>query len=489
MDFSHHFQHNKHLVIRGWILLGILILINLISISHFARIDLTKENKYKISSASENIINKLDDIVNIKIYVSDKLPPNLNSSLQYVKDLLSEYQAFSKGNIKVSYLDPSADTNTMQEAGSVGIPQIQMEILEKDKYQVQNGYFGLAVFYAGQTESIPFIQDLGNFEYDLTSKLKKVIDNDNKSIGFLTGHQEHGSNNDLQALAQSLEKNYQIKTINLANNDPIDTDTLIISGPKDKMSTDDFNKISDYLKKGGKMILLVDSLDIGQGLQTTVLDMNSINDFLKNYGLSVNNDILYDKYHENASFSQGTMNFLLPYPFFVKLINDNFDKQNPIVSGLSSVIIPWTSSLTIENKEDIKITKLLRTSDYADHQVGNFNLDPQQKFILNDPKQFDIGVMVNDQLIIIADSDFVTDSFVSRYPQNLNFMLNAVDFITLDPDLIAIRSKTFSDNPLTPISENYYLPIKILGTFLSSLLLIAFGLVRAKKRRKLQQNY
>lgn len=484
MDFSHHFTHNKKLLLQGWLLLIILILINLLSVKHFNRFDLTEDSKYKISESTENVIAKLDDIITIKVYLSKKLPPHINTSAQYLKDLLTEYESISNGNIRITYIDPSADANAAQESASIGIPQIQMEILEKDKYQIQNGYFGVAIFYAGNTEVIPVIQNLNSLEYDLTSKIKKVAATNIKKIGFLSGHEEKESTNGYQAISESLKENYEVKNINLANGETIDTDTLIIGGPKN-ISKEDLQKVKDFLSKGGKVILLLDSINIGDSLQAEPIDQTNINEFLAEYGVSVNTDLIYDKYHENASFSQGFMSFLLPYPLFPKLINANFDQSNQITSTLTSVVTPWVSSLNIETKENIKVEKLLNSSEFADHLVESFNLDPQQKFVLNDPKQFNIGVLINDNLIVVSDSDFISDNFLKSYQQNLSFILNSVDYLTLDPDLIAIRSKSFEDNPVKPIQDNFNVVIKFIGILLSPIVLTIYGLLRMKKRKNL----
>ena len=61
-------QQKTQTLIRLAVVLGILILINLISIRVFGRIDLTSQDVYTLSDASKNIVGSLDDRVTIKAY-------------------------------------------------------------------------------------------------------------------------------------------------------------------------------------------------------------------------------------------------------------------------------------------------------------------------------------------------------------------------------------------------------------------------------------
>jgi ABC-type uncharacterized transport system involved in gliding motility auxiliary subunit len=42
----------------------------------------------------------------------------------------------------------------------------------------------------------------------------------------------------------------------------------------------------------------------------------------------------------------------VPYPFWVKIAKENFDQQNPIVSQLESLVLPWASPLEIVKEKN-----------------------------------------------------------------------------------------------------------------------------------------
>ncbi len=493
MDFSKHFEHQRHKIVRGFLLLALVIIINLLSYKHFFRIDLTADNKFTLSKSTENLIQKANDVINIKFYLSDKLPPDLNTRADYVKDILNEYSAISNGNIKISYLDPISNPSLLEETSAIGIPQIQMEILEKDKYQVQNGYFGIAIFYGNKTEIIPVIQNLNSLEYDITSRIKKVYLNEFKKIGFLSNVNGYDSENGYTRIASLLKENYEVENIDLQSDSEIAVDTIIVGGPKKDLSQEVLNRLDQFIKEGGKVIFLIDTIDVGNGLIAQPLDQANISDYLANRGILINNDLIYDQNHENASFSQGFISYILPYPLWPKFLNENFDKDNIIVNSLSNIVMPWVNSLDIK-ESNLKLTKLIQSSQKADHFTENFDLNPQQQFVLENPKKFTTAILAEGQtddktkFIVISDSDFISDQFIDMFPANSKFILNTVDYLTLDSDLIQIRSKNLNDNPLKKISDKYNIVIKNLGTFLSPILLVIYGVQRTIRRRKKAKN-
>ena len=56
------------------VLLGILLLLNLIGRNWYKRFDLTDNKMYSLSKSSENVLDKIDDLLTMKVYFSDDLP-------------------------------------------------------------------------------------------------------------------------------------------------------------------------------------------------------------------------------------------------------------------------------------------------------------------------------------------------------------------------------------------------------------------------------
>ena len=85
-------RYGTNYIILIVILAAILGVINLLSYRHFLRADLTDNKQYTISASTKKVLAGLDDIVNIKVYFSKKLPPYLTTLTDQVTDLLDEYR-------------------------------------------------------------------------------------------------------------------------------------------------------------------------------------------------------------------------------------------------------------------------------------------------------------------------------------------------------------------------------------------------------------
>ena len=172
------------------IVVAILAIVNLISLNFFARADLTENKRYSISQSTKDVLRELDDVINIKVYFSKKLPPYLTTLTRQVRDVLDEYRAYAGRNLVIYFEDPTDDPELQRRVHSLGIPPVQLNIIEKDKAEVMNAYLGIAVLFEDRSEVIPVVQNANNLEYDLTSAIVKVASDERRTVGFLTGHDE-----------------------------------------------------------------------------------------------------------------------------------------------------------------------------------------------------------------------------------------------------------------------------------------------------------
>jgi ABC-2 type transport system permease protein len=139
------------------LVLAILALANYISQRRFVWLDLTKNREYTVTPATKRILAGLDDVVNVTAYFSKDLPPYMATLDRQVKDLLDEYRAFGGERLRVTFEDPGDDPRKEQQLQMLGIPKVQLNILEKEKAQVTNVYLGIAVQYGDKTEALPVV--------------------------------------------------------------------------------------------------------------------------------------------------------------------------------------------------------------------------------------------------------------------------------------------------------------------------------------------
>jgi gliding-associated putative ABC transporter substrate-binding component GldG len=524
------FTSGTNALVIALLVAGILALVNAISYRHFVRIDLTDSKQYTISPSTRNVLAELDDIVNIKVYLSRDLPPYLVTVTDQIRDILTEYRVYAGGNLAIEYIDPADDPATQQRLRFMGIPQLRLNIIEKDKAAIANVYMGLAVLYGDGKEVIPALTDVAAFEYELTSKILRVTTQEVQTVGFLTGHGGPELRKDYAAIDALLKERYYTREVSTAGGEPIANDiaALVVAGPKTMTERDVF-EIDQYLMAGGKVVFLVDTIDIQpRGLTGTPLS-SPLAGLLRHYGVGVLDELVLDQLNVNASFQSGMFNIFVPYPFWVRIVRQSSQSRHPIVSGIESMVLPWASPLElIEDAVQGKTVEVLaQSSPYAWTQQGHFDLNPRQDFYPAadqlgprlmavaltgsfssffagravppvapgedgapmEPRPADAartvaGPSPETKIIVVGNSRFIAENFVEEFEGNRTFFQNAVDWFIIGDKLIDIRSRESGERPLTVIADDLKAVVKAVNMAGVPVLLAAFGLVQFFLRRR-----
>lgn len=509
-------RYGSNAIIFILIIFGILVLINFLSTRYFARADLTEKNIYTISESTKEVLSELDDIVNINVYFSTN-PPRVANIRRQIRDLLDEYNAYSHGNLRIDFIDPADDEELKQRLRFMGIPEVQVNVIEKDKAELANVYMGIAVLYGDKKEVLPVVQNTNNLEYDLTSAILKVSREETKTVAFLTGHGEIDINSQgFQQLEEELRKQYEVKKVNLKEDEDVleDVDTLIIAGPKENITEREKFLIDQFIMRGGKAVFLVDPIKLQEGrLQATPLT-TGLNDMLESYGVKLGNNLVLDQSMAQASFSSGFVTYSVPYPFWPKITKKNLSQEHIITNQLEALVLPWVSSLEVKvtEEDEVKVTKLAKSTELAWTVQSPYNLNPQQSHSKpEETKQFTLGVALSGKLrSFYADKDIPepegdSEEFTydkekiteSQQPTQLvvvgnsgfirhsgTFFLNTIDWMTLGDKLIDIRSHAVTERPLEEIGSSERTLVKFLGIFTVPIIVVIAGLLRFYLRRR-----
>ena len=518
--------HGGNAVAFVVILFGILALINFLSTRRFIRADLTEDKRYTISDATKNVLNTLDDIVTVTAYFSTE-PAEVAQIRRNVRDVLDEYNAFSK-KLQLDFVSPADfDDAKKQELRFKGIPEVQINVVKEDKAEIANVYMGIGIGYGGKEEVLPVVQSTANLEYELTSTILKVTTKEAKTVGFLTGHDELDINaQNAQGLRTLLDKNakgqYNITTVNLQNGEPVNETvaTLVVAGPRRALTEREKYELDQFIMRGGRIIFLVDAIQLQPNtLQATPLS-TGLNDMLAHYGITLGNNLLADRrFHDTARFQQGFMTVIQPYPYFVKIVKPNFSTEHTVTNQLEALTLPWTSSVDAAAKEGTTATALAKTSEFGQSMQGYYNLMPSAQLPPGDMQPYAVAVAVEGtftsfyadkeippvaaaeevepaepepeerttkteseqtQIVVVGTAQFLAQ----MRPDGINFFLNAVDWLTLGDALIGIRSHAITDRPLretTELEKNFFKYLSIVGI---PLLVVIFGLLRYFLKRR-----
>ena len=520
---------------------GILVFVNALSYRHFFRADLTATKKYTVSDATIKVLAGLDDIVNIKVYLSRKLPPYMAPVIDQVKDMLEEYRIAAKGNLDIEYLDPADDPALQQKLQFMGIPQLRLNIMEKDQAAVTTVYMGLAILYGDSKEVIPALTDLATLEYDLTGRILRVKNSQVKTIGFLNGHGEPGLENGLTIVNRELRGQYYTRTVATAGGEaiPPEVSVLVVATPRQLTGRELF-AIDQYLMKGGKAVFLVDAVEPQERtMQGTLID-SPVMKLLEHYGVKVLPELVLDQLNENASFKSGPYNIMVPYPFWVRVVRQNTQTDHPIVGNIETMVMPWVSPLEVlqDKLGGRQVAVLAQSSPYSWTMKGYFDLTPRDDIAVpeesamrqhvlalalsgsftsyfadrpvppadaqneikespaakpqakkdKDAKAAAQPVAVKQspetRIIVAGNARFITDDFISQFDGNRAFLLNAIDWCTADNALMSIRARESGDSGLYVMSDNMKTVVRMGNMFAMPVLVALFGLVLLYLRRR-----
>ncbi|RJQ30936.1 MAG: hypothetical protein C4562_07305 [Actinobacteria bacterium] len=484
-------------------MIAIAIVVNLFGGLISYKFDFTEGKQYSLSDGTRTVLKEIDDDVTIKFFASQELPSQAGVVYRDVKDMLADYASVSGGKVRVEYRYPDSNQDVKDQASRLGVTPVQFNVQKAEEFSVKEGYLGVALQYKDKKEAIPFVQQTSDFEYQLTSLIRKMTNPKKHKIVFLSGHGEkqigqggglsgQQQGGELSLLSQELEKQNEVKTAEAKTlaKDLKGADVLIIAGPKQPFKPAELKQLQAYLDGGGKALVLADMQDVNPQYMMAQENKNNVNELIKKYGIEINKDLVYDlSSNERVTLGGqgGQMGYVLPYPFWLKAPAS----ANHIVTGsLKSMFIAWANSLKVTNKE---AEIIIKTTENAGHQTSNFNISPDKNTGISQKglKEYTLGVALkNPRLIVVGDSDLILSELAQRNPVGISFALNAIDWLASDEVLISIRSKNSGFRQLVFGSDQTKVAVKYLNMVGTPILIIAFGaFILTRRRKRMQQVY
>ncbi|NNK85233.1 MAG: ABC transporter permease [Desulfobacterales bacterium] len=177
--------------LKFFIYLIVIVLINLAGTTLFFRQDLTENDTYSISEASQRVVSTLSEPLTIKVFFTKNLPAPNNNTEQYLHDLLEEYSIYANQYFNYTFYDVSPDEGDIRPetkenrelAENYGIRPVQIQLVEKDEIKFKKAYMGIVLIHGDLIEKIPTITSIDGLEYKLTTAIKKL----NNKISALLG--------------------------------------------------------------------------------------------------------------------------------------------------------------------------------------------------------------------------------------------------------------------------------------------------------------
>ena len=164
------------------------------------------------------------------------------------------------------------------------------------------------------------------------------------------------------------------------------------------------------------------------------------------------------------------------------------------------MLIPWASSIGVVDLSDtnIDVIPILRTSPFAaaDYDYGDVSPNSPQLDV-TDRQLFasDIAVALESRvnggtnvpfrMVVVGDSDWLTDSLVARADENLALGLNLIDWLAQEDTLAEIRSKVITTRSLIFNSPTHRNIVQYVNVALVPFAFIILGILRYVRRRSI----
>jgi len=419
------------------------------------KVDITEQKLYTLSDGTKSILATLNQPIKAKLYYAKtaalKGPDQIkyfNNYYEFVKALLEEYVAQSKGMVELQTIDPRPFSDDEVSAMRYGLQQYRIT-------EEENFFFGLVVQTEfGVEKVIPFFSpDRQNFvEYDISYLIDTAITRQKTRIGIMSSLPVMGD--DMSGymaqmmmrqgqrpkppwtIVEHLRKKYEVSGVPTDVNDINDVDILLVVHPKELPEKTLF-AIDQYVLKGGRAIVCVDphcfadTIDRMAMQMGTVANRNSdLNVLLRTWGIEMpENTFAGDKkLAETRAISQSTR----PEPIIglLNLGQGCFNTDTVTTAELNEVRVLFSGVLNEivddsnqpeEGKSMIEKMPLIMTTN----EGNTFTIsNPYELMILN-PSTLMSRFVSGTKPVTMGYQ--ITGRFKSSYPDGIEIEVDSVD--------------------------------------------------------------
>jgi ABC-type uncharacterized transport system involved in gliding motility auxiliary subunit len=517
-------------------MLVLLVVINMIAATTKKRIDLTADRAYTLSPGTRAILAKIDTPVVIRFYCTragTAMPPVLKTYAQRVEDLLGEYQQAARGKIDIQKLDPEPDSDAEDSARLDGVqPQMAQNI---DRIYLG---LSVSMLDQKETVPflVPARDRL--LEYDISRAIARVINPERPVIGVMSAFPVAGrmlppqvmrqpQNEQPWVLYSELQRDFNVRTIELtADKIPDDVKLLLVIHPKGISDATQY-AIDQFIMRGGKLVAFLDPdcvLDPqNAGAPMPVASSSSLDKLLKAWGLNFDTTKVVADLNHMGQTQQGRA------PAVLALAEDALNHDDVLTAQGNAVMVlaggfigepagGLKQTVLAKSSTDSQLIPAMAGRSSGEETIRNFQrsgtnytlaLRLTGKFktafpegapspspspttsATPEPKKPDQSTLKESEketsVVLFGDVDMIQDQiavtqmnnvFGARLftPNNGNLALaeGAIEQLSGDSDLIAVRSRATMVRPFTVIRDmqakaeaNYQETIRQLETSLA----------------------
>ncbi len=385
---------------------GIAIVLLILFIGSFIRVraDLTSEKRYTLTPATKNLVDSLSDVVFVKVYLSGKLPADLQQLSSSLRDLLDEMRIRNPEQLQYEFTDPSGSLDektrnqVYEQLQKDGLQYTSIRTRDKGSQSEVIVWPGAIITYKEKSIPVQLLKSqlratdaetvnrsINNLEYELASAIRQITNPYRARIAFIEGQGEL-DRLAVQDLTNALNEQYDVSRVRLdgkidALSDKAEGvsfrmnkyEAAIVAKPDSAFFEKDQVILDQFVMNGGKVLWAVDAMDphldslrTNQFSMATPLDLG-LDNLLFAYGVRINKDLLLDKQCApiqiyTRPYGEQPKLETLPFPFEPLVLAST---DHPIVANIDPVHLKLVSSIDTIGLDSAHSTILLATSRYT----------------------------------------------------------------------------------------------------------------------------
>lgn len=428
--------------------------------SHILELDISENSLYSVSQESRDVLASLSSDIEL-IMICSKA-----SADQRIVKFVEGYAADS-GRIKLSYVDPTLTPSvlTAYECQADTLV-VKNSVTGKFKAIPFAGYSDSIVIYAMDYSTYSYAESEFDADGQITAAINYVTSGAQHVIYALSGHQEY----ELGGSATSLltKNNFDVRTgleLLVEGGVPSDCGLLIINDPVADLADDELKILTDYIDRGGKLLILMD-----------VTDLPNFNSLLAYCGMAVRPGYVGDSgsYYKQYESYYG-------YFCFAPTLSPDSEVTEGITENL---LLLYAHDIVLTDSEtgDVKTEAFMYTTENGVHYADQDETVEYGRYIVGAAGEKTTGP-ARGRMTVLTSVSLIDDAVASAFTNmaNLDLFLAAVSSnfenvstVNIDPVSLTLSLNTMSGHYFFGLLYIVVIPLAIL----------IGGLVYWSRRRK-----
>ncbi|RAP28976.1 hypothetical protein DID78_04310 [Candidatus Marinamargulisbacteria bacterium SCGC AG-343-D04] len=480
----------KNLLIKTFLVCILCLILFFLSRFIDLKYDLSHQKKHSLSPYTKQLIKNTPSPITIHFYISTKNPPRLSLIKQEIIQFLDEIKDYGN-NINVSiFSTPITDENEIK-LSKIGIPKFQFSIIEKDRKQIADAFCGIVLYYADKKEVLPLVKGINSLHYDITLAISQLLQDERPFLSIISSETD-SKDSPFSYLFTFLKERYDLNFIQENETIPTQSSCVLVLSPG-IVTPQTSDSLYTYLENNGNAIFFPDRYSVDGA---TITDKESnIDSLLSSLNITLKPGLVADELCETVSFeSKDTafgvnQKYNLKYPLWPSIFSNQFTKGDyPFFSDVHQLVLSWISPVSSTN--DGAIT-LIESSPKSWLLSSISQMSPKKLFDFRQNQQrYPLAILYdnpNDSLgkyAVFGSSYFIRDTISTRFPTNLYFTLNFIDWMSLSHHSHNIPRLITNQYLLRKYTDGEKTILKSLVFLISPLLLFLGGLFYLGLNRK-----